>query len=288
MYISSLRPPHIAGRRSLVHSGGVDNSVNLSHSHPHLIMVAVGAAAGLTSGLFGVGGGLVIVPALVWLGMTQRRASATSMAAIIPISAVAVLSYAFHGDVDWAAGFLMTLGFVIGAQIGARLLHFFSEKLLRWIFVVFVSFIIASQLITIPARDAHIDLSVLTGLAMVVCGIAVGSLASLLGVGGGAMMVPAFISLFSASDLIARGTSLLAMIPGSISATIPNTRKKLVEHKYALIVGVSACVFSPLGNLVATHLSPHANSILFAAYLTFILLRSLWAALHVPRPKNTQ
>lgn len=270
-----------------MHSEWVDDSLNTSHSQPHLIMVAVGAAAGLTSGLFGVGGGLVIVPALVWLGMTQRRAAATSMAAIIPISAVAVLSYAFHGDVNWGAGILMALGFAIGAQVGARLLHFFSELLLRWIFVVFVSFIIVSQLITIPARDARIDLTLLTGLAMVLCGIAVGTLASLLGVGGGAMMVPAFISLFGASDLVARGTSLFAMIPGSISATIPNTRKKLVEHKYALIVGVSACAFSPLGNVIASYLSPLANAILFAAYLTFILLRSLWAAIHIPRSKNS-
>lgn len=246
-------------------------------------MVVIGAIAGLTSGLFGVGGGLVIVPALVWLGMTQRNAAATSMAAIIPISTVAVLSYAFHGDIDWVAGLLMTLGFVIGAQIGARLLHYFSEVLLRWFFAVFVVLLIASQLISIPERDARIDLTVTTGIVMVLCGIVVGTLASLLGVGGGAMMVPAFIFFFGASDLIARGTSLLAMIPGSISATIPNSRKKLVEHKYALIVGVSACIFSPIGNLIATHLTPRANAILFAAYLTFILIRSLWAAIHVPK-----
>ncbi|MBR5950386.1 MAG: sulfite exporter TauE/SafE family protein, partial [Actinomycetaceae bacterium] len=119
-------------------------------------------------------------------------------------------------------------------------------------------------------------------------GIAVGTFASLLGVGGGALMVPAFISLFGASDLIARGTSLLAMIPGSISATIPNARKKLVKHKYALIVGVSACVFSPLGNIIATHLTPKTNSILFASYLAFILLRSIWTALHVPRSKKNK
>ncbi|MBR5950896.1 MAG: sulfite exporter TauE/SafE family protein, partial [Actinomycetaceae bacterium] len=143
----------------------MENSEEITHHSPYLIMVAVGAAAGLTSGLFGVGGGLVIVPMLVWLGMTQRRAAATSMAAIIPISAVAVLSYTFHGDVDWAAGLLMTLGFVIGAQIGTRLLHYFSEVLLRWIFVIFVSFIIVSQLITIPAREARIELSLLSGIA---------------------------------------------------------------------------------------------------------------------------
>ena len=261
----------------------MDNSLEASHSHPYLIMAIIGAVAGLTSGLFGVGGGTVIVPALVWLGMSQRRAAAASMAAIIPISAVAVLSYAFHGDVNWGAGVLMALGFVIGAQIGARLLHYFSETLLRWLFVIFILILIVSQLISIPEREAHIDLNVHTALAIIVCGIVVGTLAPLLGVGGGIIMVPAFISLFGASDLIARGTSLLAMFPGAISATITNTRKKLVEHKYALVVGVTACIFSPLGNLIATHLNPRTNAILFAIYLALILIRSLWAALHVPR-----
>ncbi|MBR6458652.1 MAG: sulfite exporter TauE/SafE family protein [Actinomycetaceae bacterium] len=273
----------IALRLLLVHSEEVDNSLETSHSHPYLIMVAIGATAGLTSGLFGVGGGTVIVPALVWLGMTQRRSAAASMAAIIPISIVAVLSYAFHGDVNWGAGVLMALGFVIGAQIGARLLHYFSEKLLRWLFVIFILFLIVGQLISIPERDAHIDLTILTALAIIACGIVVGTLAPLLGVGGGIIMVPAFISLFSASDLIARGTSLLAMFPGAISATITNARKKLVEYKYALIIGVTACVFSPIGNLIATHLNPRTNAILFAIYLALILIRSLWAALHVPR-----
>ena len=283
MYCSSLSDLRIALPLTLMHSECVDNSLETSHSHSHLIMVAVGVIAGLTSGLFGVGGGIVIVPALVWLGMTQRRASATSLATVVPISIVALFSYASHGDVAIFPGILMTIGFLIGAQIGARLLDRFSEKLLRWIFVVFIVLLIVSQLISIPERDAQIDLNILTALAIVACGIVVGTLAPLLGIGGGTIMVPAFISLFGASDLIARGTSLLAMFPGALSASITNARKKLFDYKYALIMGVSACLFSPLGNLIATHLSPRANAILFATYLGLILIRSLWAALHVPR-----
>ena len=68
-----------------------------------LLVVATGVGAGFLSGLFGVGGGLVIVPALMAvLGMDQRRASATSLAAIIVTAAVGSGTYALHGEVSWA------------------------------------------------------------------------------------------------------------------------------------------------------------------------------------------
>lgn len=58
------------------------------------VLVIVGVAVGLLSGMFGIGGGTVIVPALVWLGLTQRNAAATSMLAIVPTSISGVISYA--------------------------------------------------------------------------------------------------------------------------------------------------------------------------------------------------
>ena len=68
-----------------------------------LLVVATGVGAGFLSGLFGVGGGLVIVPALMAvLGMDQRRASATSLAAIIVTATVGSGNYALHGEVSWA------------------------------------------------------------------------------------------------------------------------------------------------------------------------------------------
>lgn len=65
-----------------------------------LTCVGIGLAAGLLSGLFGVGGGTVIVPMLVLLlGFDQRRAAGTSLAAIVPMASVGVISYALHGAV---------------------------------------------------------------------------------------------------------------------------------------------------------------------------------------------
>ena len=98
-----------------------------------MTLVVVGVAAGLLSGLFGIGGGTVIVPALVLVGLTQRQAAATSLAAIVPTSISGVVSYAMGGDVDWVAALLLACGMVIGSQIGSWLLSRLPEMFLRWL-----------------------------------------------------------------------------------------------------------------------------------------------------------
>ena len=89
-----------------------------------LLVIATGVGAGFLSGLFGVGGGLVIVPALMAvLGMDQRRASSTSLAAIIVTAAVGSGTYALHGEVSWVVGALHVVGALAGSQIGVWLLR---------------------------------------------------------------------------------------------------------------------------------------------------------------------
>ena len=239
------------------------------------VMVVVGVLVGLLSGLFGIGGGTIIVPALVWLGLTQRHAAATSMLAIVPTSVSGVLAYAVEGNVDWIAALLMFLGMFIGGQIGSLLLSRLPEVVLRWAFVVFMAFIIVSQLIFIPSRDSSIEFNLVTVLLMIVFG--------LLGVGGGAICVPALSILFGASDLIARGTSLLSMFPNAMTTTVANVRRKMVHAKAGLIIGIVAALTAPLGTWIAGAMSPRAGGILFATYLTVLLIRSIWVALKVTR-----
>lgn len=74
--------------------------------HGMMVLVIVGMIVGLLSGMFGIGGGMVIVPVLVWLGLSQRHAAATSMLAIVPTSISGVISYAHNGNVDWVAALL--------------------------------------------------------------------------------------------------------------------------------------------------------------------------------------
>ena len=98
----------------------------------YLVCVGIGLLAGLLSGLFGVGGGTVIVPFLVLLlRFDQRLAAGTSLAAIVPTATVGVISYAVHGSVAWIPALLLAAGAVVGAQIGTWLLPRLSLTVLR-------------------------------------------------------------------------------------------------------------------------------------------------------------
>ena len=190
-----------------------------------IVLIVVGMLVGVLSGTFGIGGGTVIVPALVWLGLSQRNAAATSMLAIVPTSISGVISYATGGHVDWLAAALLFCGMFIGGQIGS------------W----------------------------------------------LLGIGGGALAVPSLSMLFGASDLIARGTSLLAMFPNSITTSAANLKRKLAHVKTALIIGVTAAVTAPLGTWIAGEVSPRVGAIMFACYLCVLLVRSVFVAVKATR-----
>lgn len=236
--------------------------------------IGIGLLAGLLSGLFGVGGGTVIVPLLVLLlHFDQRLAAGTSLAAIVPTASVGVISYATTGSVAWVPAIILAAGAVVGAQIGTRLLPRISQTALRWGFVGFLVVVIVSLFLVIPSRDAAFELSWLTGIALVGVGIGTGILAGLIGVGGGVIVVPVLMLAFGTSDLVAKGTSLLMMIPTAISGTVGNLRNRNVDLLAALIIGVSACTTTALGAWLATIVDPTLGNMLFAAYLVVIAVQ---------------
>lgn len=242
--------------------------------------IGIGLLAGLLSGLFGVGGGTVIVPLLVLLlQFDQRLAAGTSLAAIVPTASVGVVSYAVSGSVAWLPALVLAAGAVVGAQIGTRLLPRISQTALRWGFVGFLVVVIVSLFLVIPSRDAVFELSWLTGIALVGVGVGTGILAGLIGVGGGVIVVPVLMLAFGTSDLVAKGTSLLMMIPTAISGTIGNIRHRNVDLRAALVIGLSACMTTALGAWLATIVDPAAGNILFAAYLVVIAVQMAMKAI---------
>lgn len=233
--------------------------------------LSIGLAAGLLSGLFGVGGGTVIVPMLMLLlRFDQRLAAGTSLAAIVPTATVGVVSYAVHGSVAWIPALILAAGAVAGAQLGTWLLARLPQNALRWGFVGFLAVVIVMLFVVIPSRDAELELTVLVGIGLAGLGVFTGIMAGLLGVGGGVVVVPALIFLFGTSDLVAKGTSLLMMIPTALSGTVGNLRRKNVDLVAAALIGLAACTTTALGAWLATLLDPLVSNILFAAFLTFI------------------
>ncbi|GAA2009774.1 sulfite exporter TauE/SafE family protein [Microbacterium ulmi] len=236
-----------------------------------LVCISIGLAAGLLSGLFGVGGGTVIVPLLVLLlKFDQRLAAGTSLAAIVPTATVGVISYAVHGSVAWIPALVLAVGAVVGAQIGTWLLPRLPVTVLRWGFIGFLAVVIVMLFIVVPSRDAELPLSVGILLALAAVGVVTGILAGLLGVGGGIVVVPALMLGFGTSDLVAKGTSLLMMIPTAISGTIGNVRRRNVDLVAAAVVGAAACTTTALGAWIATLVDPLVGNILFAIFLVFI------------------
>jgi uncharacterized protein len=104
-----------------------------------VLLAGIGVGAGVLSGLFGVGGGIILVPAMVLLaGMAQQRASATSLASIVPIAAVGAIIFGRADSVDLPAALVLMVGSLVGVQIGTRLMARIGDDRLRIGFAVFM------------------------------------------------------------------------------------------------------------------------------------------------------
>ncbi|WP_260406570.1 sulfite exporter TauE/SafE family protein [Microbacterium sp. G2-8] len=254
-----------------------------------LTFLAIGLVSGFMSGLFGVGGGTVIVPLLVTFALFgQKLASGTSGASIIVTAAVGVITYAIDGNVDWLAAALLAVGGIVGAPIGAQLLHRLSEAFLRWFFVGFLAVVMISLFFIIPDRDVTaVPMNVWLGLALVALGVLTGILSGLIGVGGGIIVVPVLILVFGTSDLVAKGTSLLMMIPTTISGAVRNAKNHNVDFIAAGTVALATVLTTPLGALVAGVVDPFVANMLFAAFLVVIAVQMAQKAIRAQR-KNKE
>ncbi len=250
----------------------------------YLSCIGIGLAAGLLSGLFGVGGGTVIVPMLVLLlGFDQKLASGTSLAAIVPTATVGVISYAIQGSVNVLVALILAAGAVVGAQIGSWLLAKLPQNAIRWGFVGFLLVVIVMLFLVVPSRDAAFEFTVLSVIGLIVVGLFTGTMAGLIGVGGGVIVVPILMFLFGTSDLVAKGSSLLMMIPTAISGTVGNMRRGNVDLRAAAIVGVAACTTTALGAWLASLLDPQLANILFAVFLVVIAVQMAIKAIRAGR-----
>lgn len=243
---------------------------------PFVPVLLIGVLAGFLAGLFGVGGGILIVPALVLVaGMDQRLAHGTSLASVLPIAAASLITYASHGNVDWPVGLWLSVGAVAGAVIGTRLLHVLPERTLAVLFIVMLV-VSAIRLFTASDATGRSPISVLTVLALVGVGLATGVLAGLLGVGGGIVMVPAMIILFGITPVVAKGTSAAVIIPTALMGTWRNRRKRNADVRAAAIIGISGIVSAAIGGTIADKMSETTSNVLFASLLLIVAARMAW------------
>ena len=233
-----------------------------------LALLFVGLAGGIFSGLFGVGGGLLMVPLLMWWArMDQRRATATSLLAIVPTGIVGAIGYGIGGQIDVLAGIIIGAGAIAGAPVGTWLLRRLPISWLRWMLIAGMLAAAAYLILVEPDRGATLSISVVSALGLVLLGLTMGVLAGLFGIGGGVVAVPVLIALFGMGDLLARGTSLLAMIPAAVIGSVTNVRAGLVRVRDGLIVGMTAVAGSVIGVAFAFVIPPALSGALFGLLL---------------------
>ena len=238
----------------------------------------LGVLAGVLSGLFGIGGGAVLVPLLVlWVAMPQHQAHATSLAAIILTAAWGTLSYALDGEVSYNAGSAIAAGAIVGAWFGAAIMHRLSPAALRLAFGVLIVVVAAEMLIGFtPSEEGWIALG---GAAAVVgyvlVGVVAGGLSAVMGVGGGVIMVPAMVLLFGFGQHIAQGTSLFIIIPTAIIGAVRHSRHGYTQWRLGLILGLGGVVGATAGAALALQMDGDLLQRLFGAFLLATGIRLL-------------
>lgn len=109
----------------------------------YALYIILGLVAGIFSGMFGIGGGTILIPALVFiLGLTQHQAQGTTLAIMIPpIGLLAAWRYWQAGNVKISVAGFICIGFFIGGLLGANLIHNVSDPMLKKLFGIYLLFI---------------------------------------------------------------------------------------------------------------------------------------------------
>jgi uncharacterized protein len=256
-----------------------------------LIFVATGAVTGLLAGLFGVGGGLIVVPALVWLLPSQGVAHAvvtqvaigTSLAVIAVTSISSMLAHHRHGAVVWGAFRYFAPGLALGAVAGgfiARAIH--GDALERVVGAGALLIAIQVYFDLKPRGDG----SAPTPAVYVIAGSFIGLVSSIIGIGGGSFTVP-FLTWSGVKIRNAIGTSAASGVPiswfgavGFILAGWDAPGRGPWSLGYVSLIAFVACaaasvVTAPLGARLAHNLPPRVLKRAFAAFLVGVGVKML-------------
>lgn len=123
--------------------------------------------------------------------------------------------------------------------------------------------------------DGRDTITAVTAIALVAIGLVTGTLAGLLGIGGGVVMVPAMIVFFSELNVVAKGTSVAVIIPTSIMGTWRNWKADNIDLKVAAIVGFGGVASAVAGGMIADQMSEDLSNILFASLVLVVATRMI-------------
>ena len=280
-----------------------------------MVLLALGFGVGILSGLFGVGGGFLLTPALFFLGVPPVVAVGTQSVQVLAASVSGFWSHLKRGNVDLKMGLYLTLGGLLGSSFGVQLLALLrvlgqADDFIRLTYVLFLGFIgtimLRESLSAVwpglrrrnrpQRRTLHVPFLhglplrtrfpksklYMSRLAPVAVGFVVGILTAVMGVGGGFIMVPAMIYLLGMPTLIVIGTSLFQIIFVMISLTIQQT---FFNQAVDLLLGFILLLGGVMGAQIGVRLAgrlPAARLRIVLAILVLLVAAKLTFDLVIP------
>jgi uncharacterized membrane protein YfcA len=253
-----------------------------------LVLILVGLIAGVFSGMFGIGGGVVIVPALaILLGFDLQEAVGTSLAALLmPVGVFAVMAYYRAGQFNIRVAALVAAGLVFGSIAGANVALSLPIDTVERLYGVFL--LVMGWRFAEPRRW----LAERRGLAqpvpptegeargvwwvLLLVGLAAGVLAGMFGIGGGVVIVPALVGLLRFDQKAAVGTSLGALLlPVSAGAVLSYYQDGKLDPGTAALVALGLVGGAFIGAKIALGLPSKTVKRLYGVFLLFVALRFL-------------
>ncbi len=249
-----------------------------------LAAVLLGSVAGLLSGLLGIGGGLVVGPALMLAGFSPGRAFGTALWVVAPVAFVAVIAGIFTGpgQTSWLLALMVALGGQVGAPVGAAIVQKISSHNLRYIFVIFLIYIALRNFGFVGGdlnhfSDLHLSLRQMLGAALGL-GFIAGITSSLFGVGGGVIVVPGLLLVVGGfSFAAAAATSLAAMVPTAIGGALIARTQQRLDFETAIVLIPSSTICAVVAVWLRDQVvAQQSLQLIFASFLlfaAFMLLR---------------
>jgi uncharacterized membrane protein YfcA len=240
----------------------------------YVIVCLIGLVSGGLQALLGIGGGAVIVPALVFLAhLSQKQAQAMSLWYVVPTSLIAGILYVTHAEVPVQFTYVaaMVAAAFVGALIGIPLVKRVHQNALKQVFGIAVILIagimvwraLAGNLVG-DGQSQNVQYLIVTWI-----GLAAGFLGSLLGIGGGVIVVPLLVLAAGFDQRVAQGMSLLYVAPAALfSAVLYRFHAKItIEAGKAALMMSGGVVGACVGEQLMIRLPEATLRVIFAAVL---------------------
>ena len=236
-------------------------------------LALIGLVGGFMAGLVGIGGGIVIIPLLVYVaGLPVNIATGVSMIQAFFATVSGLVVHRKKRSIDVRLGVLLGAVGVVGAAIGSFGSKSLSDVTLLTVYFVLVVVAVILMFMAPKGADAT-EYKYFPPLAGGL-GLIVGVLAGMLGVGGGFIMTPLMISVMRIPTRVAVGTSLLMILPTTLSGSVGKIATGQVDLNVAIVVIVGSIIGAQFGGRANARVAPSTVRLVLTVLLIVILLRT--------------